>query len=69
MNRIFLLCLALISLLLVSCGKDAEDEIQDYLDKNNLVAQKTDDGLYYIIEIPGNAVSYTHLTLPTSDLV
>ncbi|MBL0084028.1 MAG: FKBP-type peptidyl-prolyl cis-trans isomerase [Saprospiraceae bacterium] len=54
MNRIFLLCLALISLLLVSCGKDAEDEIQDYLDKNNLVAQKTDDGLYYIIEIPGN---------------
>ncbi|HRG20733.1 MAG TPA: FKBP-type peptidyl-prolyl cis-trans isomerase [Saprospiraceae bacterium] len=54
MNRIFLLCLALISLQLASCSKDPEDEIQDYLDKNNLVAQKTDEGLYYIIEIPGN---------------
>lgn len=54
MNRIFLLCLALISLQLVSCSKDPEDEIQDYLDKNKLVAQKTDEGLYYIIEIPGN---------------
>lgn len=54
MNRIILLCLALISLHLVSCSKDAEDEIQEYLDKNNLVAQKTEDGLYYIIDVAGN---------------
>lgn len=54
MNRILLLCLALISLQLVSCSKDPEDEIQEYLDKNNLVAQKTEDGLYYIIDVPGN---------------
>lgn len=38
-----------------SCGGDPEGDIQDYLDKNNLTAEKTDDGLYYIIDLPGSA--------------
>jgi FKBP-type peptidyl-prolyl cis-trans isomerase FkpA len=30
-----------------------DDKIQDYLNENNLVAEKTDNGLYYIIENAG----------------
>ncbi|PBJ14554.1 FKBP-type peptidyl-prolyl cis-trans isomerase [Flavobacterium sp. ACN6] len=56
---------ALFSLtLFVSCSnseKDAqtdykeqnEQEIKDYITKNNLTAQRTDSGLYYIINEPG----------------
>ncbi len=50
-------------LLFVSCGKDelsVEEQfdidiklIEDYLKTNNLTAEKTPDGLYYIIEVPG----------------
>ena len=41
---------------LSACSKDDYDqEIEDYLSKNNLSAQKTVDGLYYIIEEPGNS--------------
>ncbi|WP_289662509.1 FKBP-type peptidyl-prolyl cis-trans isomerase [Flavobacterium panacagri] len=30
-----------------------EQEIKDYITKNNLTAQRTDSGLYYIIDEPG----------------
>ena len=53
-------------ILLISCGsknnnsteitdytKQNEKEIQDYLKENNLEAQKSDSGLYYIINEPG----------------
>ena len=61
--------LALVSLLFVSCLSDInsnietqpvdytvqnEKEIVDYIAKNNLNAQKSDTGLYYVITEPGN---------------
>ena len=58
--------LALVSLLFVSCLSDSnlempsvdytvqnEKEITDYIAKNNLNAQKSDTGLYYVIDEPG----------------
>ena len=43
---------------LLSCGKDQlekdTNKIEKYLEKNDLVAQKTDDGLYYIIDVEGD---------------
>ena len=58
--------LALVSLLFVSCLSDSnlempsvdytvqnEKEIVDYIAKNNLNAQKSDTGLYYVIDEPG----------------
>ena len=60
--------LALVSLLFVSCFPDLksdietqpvdytvqnEKEIVDYIAKNNLTAQKSDTGLYYVITEPG----------------
>ena len=58
--------LALVSLLFVSCLSDSnlempsvdytvqnEKEIKDYIAKNNLNAQKSDTGLYYVIDEPG----------------
>lgn len=39
-----------------SCGSDYSGEIEDYLEKNNLTAQSTEDGLYYIIDVPGNEI-------------
>lgn len=54
MNRILFYSLLLVSACFISCSKDPEDQIQEYLEKNNLVAEKTDEGLYYIIEVPGN---------------
>ena len=60
--------LALVSLLFVSCFPDLksdietqpvdytvqnEKEIVDYIAKNNLNAQKSDTGLYYVITEPG----------------
>jgi FKBP-type peptidyl-prolyl cis-trans isomerase FkpA len=61
---------ALLSLtLFVSCNKDAQDEIdytakneldiKDYIAKNNLTAQRSDSGLYYVIENPGTGVNPT----------
>lgn len=47
-----LACLFMLS----ACGKDYSGDIEDYLEEKNLTAQKTDDGLYYIIENPGNEV-------------
>ena len=47
-----LACLFMLS----ACGKDYSGDIEDYLAEKNLTAQKTDDGLYYIIDNPGNEV-------------
>lgn len=56
------LALTLIITLAVSCSKDVTDYgpidkkiIEDYLTANNLTAQSTASGLYYIIEKPGGA--------------
>lgn len=53
----------------VSCSKDKEAnidyvaknelEIKDYIAKNNLTAQRSDSGLYYIISEPGTGTQPT----------
>ena len=61
---------ALLSLtLFISCSKDKaanvdytaknEKEITDYIAKNNLTAQRSDSGLYYIINEPGTGAQPT----------
>ncbi|TAF63002.1 MAG: peptidylprolyl isomerase [Flavobacterium sp.] len=55
--------------LLISCSKDTEtvtdytakneQEIKDYLTKNNLTAQRSNSGLYYIITEPGTGTQPT----------
>lgn len=55
--------------LFVSCSLDQpkavdysaqnEQEIKDYLTKNNLTAQRSDSGLYYIINEPGTGTQPT----------
>ena len=53
--------------LFISCSKDAnidyvaknEQEIKDYIAKNNLTAQRSDTGLYYIITNPGTGTKPT----------
>ena len=55
--------------LFISCSKDKtesidyvaknEQEIKDYIAKNNLTAQRSDSGLYYIIENPGTGANPT----------
>lgn len=54
--------------LFVSCSKDKdevkdytvqnEQEIKEYLAKNNLTATRTDSGLYYIIDEPGEGEKF-----------
>lgn len=44
---------------MVSCNPDVQEVkdrklIEDYLKDNNLQAEKTESGLYYIITVPGN---------------
>ena len=63
--------LAFVSVLFVSCLSDSgsstpvdytvqnEKDIVDYIAKNNLTAQKTDSGLYYIIKDAGTGVQPT----------
>ena len=55
--------------LFISCSKDKEaevdyvakndKEITDYIAKNNLTAQKSDTGLYYVINEPGTGTQPT----------
>ncbi|UFH36191.1 FKBP-type peptidyl-prolyl cis-trans isomerase [Flavobacterium acetivorans] len=53
--------IALISILFISCSKDKEtdytakneQEIVDYIAKNDLTAQKSSSGLYYVIKEAG----------------
>lgn len=63
---IFAIAVFVVSSVFVSCKKDenlsVEDQfakdimiIEDYLKANNLVAEKTTEGLYYIIENAGSA--------------
>ncbi len=62
--------LALFSLFLISCGNDDENqvvdyreineqEIQNYLEVNNLEAERSSSGLYYIIEEEGTGAQPT----------
>lgn len=55
-------------LLIISCSKDDsikdyteanEKEILDYINENNLTAQKSASGLYYVIDEPGTGVQPT----------
>ena len=52
--RIFSL-IVVSGLLFVSCGDDAnsEEDLLDYLSRNNINAQSTPSGLYYVIDEPG----------------
>lgn len=52
MRHIFLLLFLLIGL--SSCDKDVKSTIEDYIADNNLQAESTADGLYYVIEEPGS---------------
>lgn len=55
MKRILFLAVLLATTTFFSCSKEeGEEDIIAYLKENNLTAQKTDEGLYYIIEVPGN---------------
>ncbi|TDD96963.1 FKBP-type peptidyl-prolyl cis-trans isomerase [Flavobacterium cellulosilyticum] len=53
--------------LFISCDKEKdidyatknEQEIKDYIAKNNLTAQRSDSGLYYIITNPGTGANPT----------
>lgn len=59
--------IALVFTLFMSCSKDKEvdytaqneEEISAYIAKNNLTAQKSDSGLYYIINNTGTGVRPT----------
>lgn len=55
MTRLFILFA--FSFCLFSCGDQAAEDdqiIMDYLNANNLPAEKTEEGIYYIIDNPGN---------------
>ena len=64
-----LLSSLLVLTLFISCSKDKETtgdyvakndkEINDYITKNNLTAQKSNTGLYYIITEPGTGTQPT----------
>ena len=45
--------LLLLSFSFTSCEKSIKEGIEEYLADNNLQAESTADGLYYIIDIPG----------------
>lgn len=56
-----ILSVLLILTLFISCSKDDvdyvaknEQEIKDYIAKNNLTAKRSDSGLYYVINEPGS---------------
>ncbi len=67
MKHIFTALLALT--LFISCSKEKtvttdytaknEQEIKDYIAKNNLTAQRTTDGLYYVINTQGTGTQPT----------
>lgn len=60
MKRLGILIICL-NLAILSCSDDSDDvaakadkEIMEYLALRNLTAQRTDDGMYYIINFPGS---------------
>jgi FKBP-type peptidyl-prolyl cis-trans isomerase FkpA len=52
MRQLFLF-LILVTVL-SSCDKDVKSTIEDYIAENNLQAESTADGLYYVIDDPGS---------------
>ena len=55
---VWILVLGVLLVTASSCGKEDQGEIdqaliEDYLEDNNLVSQKTNSGLHYIINTPG----------------
>ena len=67
MNNILSITVACLFLSLFSCDKGQRilknniEEIEEYLDDNNLTAQRTEDDLFYIIEEEGNGVDFPTL--------
>ena len=63
----YLLTSLLALTLFISCSKDEqkdytaenETEITDYIAKNKLTAQRTESGLYYVIDVPGTGTQPT----------
>lgn len=53
-KRYLYILLSFCCLLIVSCSKDGDSDIEAYLERKNLTAQVTDEGLYYIIDVPGD---------------
>jgi FKBP-type peptidyl-prolyl cis-trans isomerase FkpA len=53
-KRYLYVLLAFSCILIVSCSKDGDSDIEAYLERKNLTAQVTNEGLYYIIDVPGN---------------
>jgi FKBP-type peptidyl-prolyl cis-trans isomerase FkpA len=53
-KRSLYVLLSICFLSLTSCSKDGDSDIEAFLIKKGLTAQVTDEGLYYIIEVPGN---------------
>ncbi len=50
------LLVVIMGLFLSSCGKESSlEKIEDYIEKHNLDAESTAEGLYYVIEKPGNS--------------
>ena len=62
MNKLLTITIACLFLSFFSCDKgekilkDNVKEIEEYLEDNNLTAQRTDDDLFYIIEEEGNGI-------------
>jgi FKBP-type peptidyl-prolyl cis-trans isomerase FkpA len=63
MKNFFVVCLALVAILMFACedltpcdAADQELQIQQYLQENNLTAERDSSGLYYIIEEPGSRI-------------
>jgi len=64
MKRVFFLSIFLIAIVLFGCNKvDYQvldnDIIQQYIIDNNLTAQPTGSGLYYVIDVPGTGENPT----------
>lgn len=64
MKRVFSLSIFLIAIVLFGCNKvDYQvldnDIIQQYIIDNNLTAQPTGSGLYYVIDVPGTGENPT----------
>ncbi len=53
-KKILFLFLAVLSLNFISCSKNGDDDIETYIKTKNLTPLMTDEGLYYIIDVPGN---------------
>ena len=65
MKHLLFILLCTLSLVFLSCNSDSDDvadqfandiqQIENYLKEKNLTAEKTSQGVYYIIDVPGSA--------------